>query len=493
MISEASGFRHQKEGDAMEKIILCTEGDDQGNIWFDAATPIKIKREKEAPHRIAVCAKMSTNPQCTFYLRINRTDAYRLVDQLQVALEADTGSGAEPVFKRVRLSHPLNGGVNTETGEMTLMFKGHSGLHHQFLLPFDQSGMLIEIIERAAKATGAWHDAKLNPDFTQIQKVDIQPRETKSLMLGEDPATQRPILIVRLDGDSQFSFVLDNKIVEQLRRRPQRRGKPFEYPEDPWASIAEDLEWFQKEWCTLYEPPSEGEIRRGTAALRRLLLEDWIGRAWRHFGFAKQPSIVGPDLLPLAARDGHKIEHISSLFAGGATINGIQLAMIGLARVFNPTTGASADAETGFAVKQFCIARKASSGHREDNDLDALVEKSWHLSKYLEAPGAVRRGEVISRRDIVGYFANVGGGVHLGSSKKEKKRVHDLVQELLNKIGADTMDGVFFELLSIGQAIGRSDDLRRLVTAIRDGSAQKGDSQPETGWQPVDEDEKPSG
>jgi hypothetical protein len=91
----------------------------------------------------------------------------------------------------------------------------------------------------------------------------------------------------------------------------------------------------------------------------------------------------------------------------------------------------------------------------------------WSLSNYLDAPGAIRRGETISRRDIVTYFANVGGGVHLGPAKPSKQQTYALIDELLNKVGADIMDGVFFELLSIGQAIGHSDDLNRLVAAIR--------------------------
>ena len=133
--------------------------------------------------------------------------------------------------------------------------------------------------------------------------------------------------------------------------------------------------------------------------------------------------------------------------------------MIGIARVDNVKTGVGADAEEGFAVKQFQIARDAR-GESEDNELAVLVNKNCPLSNYLDAPGAVRRGEAISRRDIVSYFANMAGGVHLGPSKSGKEQTHALVQGLINKIRADIIDGLFFELLSIGQAIGRSDDFK---------------------------------
>jgi hypothetical protein len=179
--------------------------------------------------------------------------------------------------------------------------------------------------------------------------------------------------------------------------------------------------------------------------------------------------------VALLARDGLEVRHVASLVAGGATLNGIQTCLIGLARVDNPETGITADANEGFAVRQFHIARDAR-GEPQENDLTPLTNKAWPLSNYLNAPGAIRRGATISRRDIVTYFANVGGGVHLGPAKPGKDATYALIDELVNKVGADTMDGVFFELLSIGQAIGRSDDLKRLVAAIRENSPKVPDN-----------------
>lgn len=457
----------------MVRVVFVTEGDDQGNIWLDPATPIKLARENQPPHRIAVHSQISgaQDDKSSMYLRLTRTDAYRLIDQLQFALAEDTADGAEPVVKRTELEAPLNGGVNAETGAMILTFKGKSGLEHQFVLPFDQSGAMLEIVERAAKAAGGWHDAQLTDDLAAIQKVEIRPRETESVMVAEDPISGCTILIVRLEGGHQFSFFLDQKIVEKLIKRPTSRATSFNYPADPWHSIADDIEWFEKEWCTLYEPPSDAEIRRGSAALRRLLVEDSLGKAWRMFGFDKQPTIVGPDVVALASEQGDEIRRISSLIAGGATLNGIQAAMIGATRIDHPDTGVSADADEGFAVKTFSILRDAR-GDSDDNHLVQLVNTEWHLSHYLDAPGAVRTGEVISRRDIVGYFANAAGGVHLTSTQKDKEQIYGLVRELINKVAADTMDGVFFEILSIGQAIGRSNDLRKLASEIRSSTGK---------------------
>jgi len=452
----------------MFKVIVVAEGDELGNIWLDPVRPLKLVREDQYPHRIAIRSQISgtQDDKSSMHLRLTRADAYRLIDQLQLALAQDSADGAEPVIKRMELEAPLNGGVNTENGEMIFSFQGKSGHEHRFALPFDQSGAMLEIVERAATAAGEWHDVQLTADRTGIQKVNIRPRETEVLTVAEDPISGRNILIVRLDGGHQFSFFLDQKIVEKLIKRQQSRAAPFHYPAGPWHSVADDIEWFEKEWCTLYEPPSDAEIRRGSAALRRLLVEDYLGEAWRKFGFEKQPRVLGPDVVALTAKQSHEIRRIAALIAGGATMNGIQAAMIGLARVDNPNTGVSADAEEGFAVETFNIARDAR-GQPEDNDLAGLINKEWHLSNYLDAPGAVRRGEEIPRRDIVGYVANVGGGVHLRVTNKKKEKVYALVEELINKVSVDTMDGVFFEILSIGQAIGRSEDLRKLAAAIR--------------------------
>lgn len=448
----------------MTKVVLTAEGDDEGNIWLDAEAPIQLRQESAPPHRIAIAGQLSGVSGIHF--RLARPDAYRLIDQLQAAVDADTASGAAPITKNMRLALPINGGVDSESGEMVFLVKGKSGLNHRFTLPFDQSGPMLEVIERAAKTASEWHDAQLTQDLKGIQKVNIQPREAESVMVAEDPATDRPILIVRLDGGHQFSFFLDRKIVEQLVKKPQARAAPFKYPRDPWTSIADDIEWFEREWCTLYEPPSDADIRRGSAVLRRLLVEDWLGKAWRNFGFQKQPSVTGPDTVALAAKHGHKIRHIGSLVSGGATINGIQFAMIGHARIDNSETGTSADAYEGFGVAPFYIARDARS-KGEENELTPLINRVWPISNYLNAPGAVRRGETISRRDIVSYFANVAGGVHLGPAKHSKQQTYALIDELLNKVGADIMDGLFFELLSIGQAVGRSEDLKGLVEKIR--------------------------
>jgi hypothetical protein len=92
------------------------------------------------------------------------------------------------------------------------------------------------------------------------------------------------------------------------------------------------------------------------------------------------------------------------------------------------------------------------------------------MSEYLAAPGAVRRGTIIRRHDVIEYFRNYVGGAHHGLAKGErntKQTIYELVSELEQRMRVDVRDGLYFELMSIGQAVGRSSDMARLSAAIR--------------------------
>lgn len=76
----------------------------------------------------------------------------------------------------------------------------------------------------------------------------------------------------------------------------------------------------------------------------------------------------------------------------------------------------------------------------------------------------------VSRRLIIQYFANYSGGVHLDKVKASNPKKHAeflLIEELEKSAKAQDLNGVYFELLSIGQAVGRSKSLLELAAAIR--------------------------
>jgi hypothetical protein len=236
-----------------------------------------------------------------------------------------------------------------------------------------------------------------------------------------------------------------------------------------FSLVADDLEWLRDEWWGAEVDLSEAHIRRGSATLHLLLQQGLLGRAWRHFGFSGgEPTVLGPDLLALAVQSDVRIEMAASLIAGGGRLNGIDLSFIGAFRVDNPITGVPAEADEGFAVVTTSVvrdARIASSG-----DLDCLVEHPWRISEYLKSVGAVRKGNLITRGQIIDYFRNYAGGAHSDLLKKAttaKTDRHELLHDLVGHVRADIREGLHFELLSIGQALGRSNDISALISAIR--------------------------
>lgn len=243
-----------------------------------------------------------------------------------------------------------------------------------------------------------------------------------------------------------------------------------------FLSVAEDIDWLRDEWW-LGEAVflSDGHLRRGSAVLGLLLVDGLLQRAWRYYGFEGEPTVDGPDLTGLAMREGLHLEHAVGLIAGGGREGGEDVAFVGAFRIDHPETGAPADAESGFAVQQTAITRDASLPPNSAV-LDPLVNRHWPLSVYLDGPAAVRRGMLISRRDIIEYFRNFLSGsyyaVHDPTKSKNPQPTGNpernlLISELEGKVHVDRRDGIHFELLSIGQAIGRSNDLEELAARIR--------------------------
>ncbi len=266
-----------------------------------------------------------------------------------------------------------------------------------------------------------------------------------------------------------------------VRRLARRRGSPRRAwggnagHAHPYRSVADDIEYFHDVWLSRPDDLSDAEIRRGSAQLDLVLVQGAAGRAWRHYAFAKQPTVQGPDLLALAAAQGLRLEMAVGLVAGGARTRGLQAAFVGAFRVDNPTTGVPAEAEEGFAVQVSSIARDPRATAVLGR-LDELAVRSWPISEYMDAPGAVRRGQQISRRELLRYFRNYVGGAHLDVEKSltaTPEPAYVLIEELEQRVRVGDWDGLTYGLLSIGQAIGSSRDFLTLAAAIREDTAKQ--------------------
>lgn len=210
--------------------------------------------------------------------------------------------------------------------------------------------------------------------------------------------------------------------------------------EDPnYYTIAEDIRYLQRTWTG---GASDAELRRGSAILRRFLVDGGQGllfRAWREYGFSGQPTIVGPDLRASAGDD---LSIIVLGLAGGGNVGGTYSANIVLNK--GPETVEPLPVEDG-----------------------TTSERNWRLLDFIEAPSIIVAGETVSRREVVKFFANYLGGVH--QSDRVRKGDEEMV-ERIRKIGgvveAFRKEGMMFELLSIGQLVVGSEDIDRLAEAI---------------------------
>jgi len=208
-------------------------------------------------------------------------------------------------------------------------------------------------------------------------------------------------------------------------------------------TVAEDLEYLQKAWKGGI---SDGEIRRGSAVLRRLLVEDIYGHAWRNCGYKKQPMIIAPNLILILGNC--NLADIKCAIAGGGELGGFTSGGLVLMKGSGPPPPPL----------------------ESDQPNKDTMQYQFPLNEYLETPCAVAEGKEIKRRELIKYMANIKGGVHLGSSKaRERERnLIKKISKLEGIINHTQKDGLLFELLSIGQAVSRSEDARKLINSIRE-------------------------
>jgi hypothetical protein len=202
-------------------------------------------------------------------------------------------------------------------------------------------------------------------------------------------------------------------------------------------TVIEDLEHLKEGWGPDISDP---DIRRGSAVLRRLLVEDAYGQAWRAVGFAKQPKVIAVCLMSFFR--GMPLHDVECALAAGANFRGIHCSAMTLVKSSSPPPSPSAP-----------FRKDGFPGERE---LD--------LSDFVASPSGIVRGSVFSRRDVIKYIANVRGGVHLqGKGRQREKALRDRMGRIEKRMIVHTTDGLLVELVAIAQAIASSDDSERLL------------------------------
>lgn len=204
-----------------------------------------------------------------------------------------------------------------------------------------------------------------------------------------------------------------------------------------FKSVAEDLDHLATDW--LQNPP-DSVVRRGSVILRRLLAEGVLQRAWKAFGLPREPVIAAPNLDLILGVDRARVEIAT---AGGADIGGVWAA------------GA--------------ILAKGNEPHENPHMPDNALEYPFALRAFTESSCVLIDGQLIVRREIVKYFAHFEGGAHLQLSSRVRKADEDLARRIKGwqpRFNFNGRDGLYTELLAIGQCVGKSEDMRRLAGVI---------------------------
>ncbi len=199
------------------------------------------------------------------------------------------------------------------------------------------------------------------------------------------------------------------------------------------AIVVSHLRSLRDEWNA---SATDELLTRSLNSLRILLVDQQYCRAWQIAGFPKQPEIP--------ATSGGQGEGIVTSQAGGGEFSNITL--VQSTTMFNR---AMSDEEVKERFAQF----KAQS-------LAPLLP----LSAYVKSTCIIHSGQRISRGELIKYVANKLGGTHIDQKDRPKDAAKfAALDNLMATWRLADKRGPYYELLSIGQAVGRSRDADRLL------------------------------
>ena len=206
--------------------------------------------------------------------------------------------------------------------------------------------------------------------------------------------------------------------------------------------VAEDLKYMKTQWD---EEITDASLRISSGILRRLLVEDEYGNAWRTkiIGFVKQPSIIAVDSDQYMLNKEQDIKKIKIAVMGGAKYKGTII--------------------QGF---RFVNYTKSPTNIAKDYERTKyLIEnpRKYKLNEFLDSTSCIIEGKKISRREIIQYVTNKKGGVHIDFKRNRQiDKKFKLIDESYSLAMVDK-NYIYYELLSIGQLLANSDDAKLFV------------------------------
>ena len=198
------------------------------------------------------------------------------------------------------------------------------------------------------------------------------------------------------------------------------------------SALLEDLAFLRKfhffhlrNWRD--DPPFE-DARRGSVMLRRWVADRELVGAWRAAGFEGEPRIAAIDLAAAVAARGAGVPDFA--LAGAAAYN-------------RPAAGVAAAAPAAAPLPAFRL---------------------YALAEYLESPGIYLRGKAVSRSEIIRYVAQQV------EARQQDGAMAARMSRLEARANAFRADAFLLELISIGQTVTQTPDVKKLVEALRPGA-----------------------
>lgn len=203
--------------------------------------------------------------------------------------------------------------------------------------------------------------------------------------------------------------------------------------------VVSDLIFLREEWD---EEVDDHSLRRSSTLLRRLLVDNELQRAWKAAGFAREPIVKASTLQHLV--NTAPIDKVQFAAAGGANYKGAEL--------------------RGAILRNYAMTEEQIKKEYSEGVPIAISG----LREFIEAPSVIVKGKVIPRRVVIKYVANKLGGAH--HDEKRGKTDEELLFARLDgaqQIRLLDKPAVYFELLSAGQALVQSEDVKKLIAKVR--------------------------
>lgn len=202
--------------------------------------------------------------------------------------------------------------------------------------------------------------------------------------------------------------------------------------------VSQDILYVRREWD---EDIDDASLRRGSTVLRRLLVENELQRAWRAVGLDGQPMITTPAFS--STLESIALEKLVFATAGGARYKGAQLSGIYL--------------ELTNEIHEAKIEKLREGGP----PLEAMS-----LTQFVDGTCVVVSGQVVSRRLLIKYISNKLGGAHYDPKRSLDEPVFSLLDSARERIQILDKPAVYFELLSIGQALAITPDIGKFLSVV---------------------------